>query len=134
MTERTRANGKIEVQVYEPTTYEEPDEGPNLVTVHVEEIFSGDIDGKGVVTFLQVVGPDGSASFVGVERVTGTLNDKTGSFVLQDKGTVEADTVSGTWFVVPGSGTGELTGLRGEGGFTASLGEGADISLNYWFV
>jgi Protein of unknown function (DUF3224) len=41
--------------------------------------------------------------------------------------------VSGTWFVVPGSGTGELTGLRGEGGFTANLGEGADVTLDYWF-
>jgi Protein of unknown function (DUF3224) len=42
-------------------------------------------------------------------------------------------TVSGDWFVVPGSGTGELAGLRGEGGFTAELGQGADITLDYWF-
>jgi hypothetical protein len=42
-------------------------------------------------------------------------------------------TVSGDWFVVPASGTGELTGLRGEGGFTAELGQGADITLDYWF-
>jgi hypothetical protein len=34
---------------------------------------------------------------------------------------------------VPGSGTGELRGLRGEGGFEAQLGEGANITLDYWF-
>jgi hypothetical protein len=34
---------------------------------------------------------------------------------------------------VPGSGTGELAGLRGEGGFNAELGQSADITLDYWF-
>jgi hypothetical protein len=35
--------------------------------------------------------------------------------------------------VIPGSGTAELVGLRGEGGFRASLGEGAQVHLDYWF-
>jgi hypothetical protein len=35
--------------------------------------------------------------------------------------------------VIPGSGTGQLAGLRGEGGFRASLGESAQVNLNYWF-
>jgi hypothetical protein len=46
---------------------------------------------------------------------------------------VEANVVKGDWFVVPGSGTGELAGLRGEGGFEAALGEHASITLDYWF-
>jgi hypothetical protein len=41
--------------------------------------------------------------------------------------------VKGEWFVIPGSGSGELSGLRGEGGFTAELGQHASISLDYWF-
>jgi hypothetical protein len=41
--------------------------------------------------------------------------------------------VSGEWFVIPGSGTGGLAGLRGEGGFRANLGEGAQVHLDYWF-
>ena len=48
-------------------------------------------------------------------------------------GTVEGNIVSGEWFVVPGSGTGELAGLRGEGGFRANLGENAEVHLDYWF-
>lgn len=128
-----RADAVITVHSYEPAAYEEPAEGPALVRIHVEESFSGDIEGDGVVEFLQVSGADGSASFVGVERVTGRVAGRSGTFVLQDAGTVEGDVVSGEWFVVPGSGTGELTGLRGTGGFRANLGEGARVHLDYWF-
>jgi hypothetical protein len=41
--------------------------------------------------------------------------------------------VVGSWFVVPGSATGELAGLRGEGGFTAQLGQHAEARIEYWF-
>jgi hypothetical protein len=68
-----------------------------------------------------------------MERVTGKIGGRSGTFLLQDQGTLTGATVSGDWFVVPGSGTGELTGLRGEGGFTAQLGQGAEIQLDYWF-
>jgi hypothetical protein len=131
--QRTRATGKITVESYEPAPYDEPADGPTLSRIHVEETFSGDIEAEGVVDFLQAQMADGSASFVGIERVTGSLGVRSGSFLLQDHGTVSGSTVSGEWFVVPGSGSGDLAGLRGEGGFSAQLGESADISLEYWF-
>ena len=95
--------------------------------------FNGDIQGAGVVEFLQAGRADGSASFVGIERVTGKLAEREGTFLLQDAGTVDDNIVRGDWFVVPGSGTGQLAGLRGEGGFRANLGEGAQVHLDYWF-
>jgi hypothetical protein len=128
----TRATGVITVHKYEPAAYAEPPEGPALMRIHVEESFSGDIEGEGVAEFLQVARADGSASFVGIERVTGTVAGKEGTFVLQDAGTVEGNVVSGEWFVVPGSGTGGLAGLRGTGGFRANLGEGAQVHLDHW--
>jgi Protein of unknown function (DUF3224) len=127
--ERSHASGNINVKVYEPTTYDQPTEGPALARIHVVEDFSGDIEGEGVAEFLQTTRGEDEASFVGVERVSG----KAGTFVLQDEGTLKGTTVSGTWFVVPASGTGELQGLRGEGGFEAELGQGAEITLDYWF-
>jgi hypothetical protein len=136
MTERagrTRANAVITVHNYQPSAYDEPDEGPVLTRIHVEESFTGDITGDGVVEFLQAGQGDGSASFVGVERITGQLAGRRGTFLLQDAGTVQDQIVSGDWFVIPGSGTGELAGLRGEGGFRANLGEGAQVHLDYWF-
>jgi Protein of unknown function (DUF3224) len=132
-TAKTHATGRIDVKTYEPQPYEEVDDGPNLVQIHVTETFSGDIEGEGVVRFLQAVRTDESASFVGIERVTGSIDGRQGSFLLQDAGTLEGQAVKGDWFVIPGSGTGDLTGLRGEGGFSAQLGQHASITLDYWF-
>jgi Protein of unknown function (DUF3224) len=130
---KTHAAGRIDVKTYEPQPYEEVGEGPNLIEIHVTETFSGDIEGEGVARFLQAMRTDESASFVGIERVTGSIEGRRGSFLLQDAGTVEANTVRGEWFVIPGSGTGELSGLRGDGGFSAELGQQASIALDYWF-
>jgi hypothetical protein len=130
---RTRADAVITVRTYQPSTYDGPAEGPELSRIHVEESFAGDITGEGVVEFLQAGQADGSASFVGIERVAGQLGGRRGTFLLQDAGTVQDNMVSGDWFVIPGSGTGELAGLRGEGGFRANLGEGAQVHLDYWF-
>ena len=130
---RARAAAVITVHKYEPAAYDEPADGPALTRIHVEESFSGDITGDGAVEFLQAARADGSASFVGIERVTGELGGRSGTFLLQDAGTVRDNIVSGDWVVVPGSGTGQLAGLRGEGGFRADLGESAQVTLDYWF-
>ena len=50
-TGKTRATGRIDVKTYESHTYEEFDEGLNLVEIHATETFSGDIEGEGVVRF-----------------------------------------------------------------------------------
>jgi hypothetical protein len=130
---KTHATGTIEVKTYVPKPYDEPSDGPKLVRISVTETFSGDIAADGAAEFLQIVRPDGSASFVGTERVVGKLGGRSGTFVFQDQGTLEGKTVSGIRFVVPGSGTGELKGLRGESGFTAELGQHAKITLDYLF-
>jgi Protein of unknown function (DUF3224) len=132
-TAKTHATGRIEVKTYEPRPYDEPSDGPHLVEIHVTETFTGDIEGEGAVRFLQAVRKNGSASFAGIERVTDKIGNRRGTFLLQDTGTLEDSTVSGQWFVVPGSGTAELTGLRGDGAFTAELGQHASITLDYWF-
>jgi hypothetical protein len=129
----THATGKINVKVWDPKPYDELEGESTLVRIHVEEDFTGDIEGSGMVEFLQAQLADGSASFVGIERVTGRIGSRSGTFLLQDQGTLIGSRVSGTWVVVPGSGTSELSGLRGEGGFAAELGQGAEITLDYWF-
>jgi hypothetical protein len=131
---RTTATFAIEVSVWAPEPFDSPGEGPGLVRIHVEESFAGDLEAGGVATMLQVLRADASASFCAVERVTGTLGGREGTFVLQDAGELAADgRVLGTWFVVPGSGTGQLAGLRGDGGFDAQLGQHATAHLSYWF-
>ena len=131
---RHHAAGTIEVTGWVPSPYDELDGESTLVRIDVTELFHGDIEGEGRAQLLQALRPDGSASFVGHERVTATLAGRTGTFVFEDAGTLDGDgRVAGTWFVVAGSGTGELAGLRGEGSFAASLGQHATIALDYWF-
>jgi hypothetical protein len=127
------AAGRIEVKTYESKAFDEVPGGPAVSDIQVTETFSGDIEGDGVVHFVQAARADGSATFVGIERVRGSIGKKQGSFLLQDRGTVVGKEVAGEWFVVPGSGTGDLRGLRGEGGFKAELGQHASIWLDYYF-
>ena len=85
--------------------------------IRLSETFTGDIEGESLVRALQVLRDDHSASLVSVQRFSGKLGGREGTFVLQGKETVENGEIRATWFVVPGSGTGELSGLRGEGSF-----------------
>lgn len=127
-----RAEAHIEVSDWQPEPIDTDGDGPHLMRIAVVESFTGDIVATGHAEMLQVLADDGSATFVAVERITGTLAGRKGSFVLQDQGTLSADgAVSGEWFVVTGSGTGELAGLSGHGGFTAAIGQHAAAWLDY---
>jgi hypothetical protein len=101
--------------------------------IRISETFAGDIEGESTVWALQALHDDRTASMVSMQRVHGRLGRRHGSFVLQGSETVENGEIRATWFVVPGSGTGELAGLRGEGGFAGSFGKGSDGTLDYWF-
>lgn len=111
------ANAKFKMKSWDEKPYDEIEGGPKLTRATVAKSYSGDIEGDGTVEYLMIHREDGSASFVGLERVVGSIGDRRGSFVLEHKGTFEGGTAKITWSVVPGSGTGDLSGLRGEGGF-----------------
>jgi hypothetical protein len=129
---RTRAEAKITVHSSEATPYDQTT-SPALIEIRLVETFSGDIDGESPVRALQVQRDDKSASLVSVQRFNGKLGGRQGSFVLQGSETVENGKIKATWFVVPGSGTGDLVGLRGEGGFEGQFGKGSNGTLEYWF-
>lgn len=129
---RTRAVAKVTVQSSEANPYDQT-ANPALLEVRLSETFAGDIDGKSPVRALEVRWDDRSARLVSVQRFRGKLNGREGTFVLQGQETVENGKVTAKWFVVPGSGTGGLSGLRGEGGFEGHFGKGSDASLDYWF-
>ena len=107
--------------------------GPALIEIHLSETFTGDIDGESPVRALQVLGDDKAGSVVSVQRFHGKLGGRQGTFVLQGSENVKSGRIKATWFVVPGSGTDDLTGLRGEGGFEGDFGKGSRGTLDYWF-
>lgn len=90
-------------------------------------------DGESPVRAFQVLRGDHSATLVRVQRFTGKLGGRQGTFVLQGHEIVENSKIRATWVVVPGSGTGDLSGLRGEGGFEGQFGKGSTGTLDYWF-
>ncbi len=81
----------------------------------IEKQFHGDLEGtsKGVMLAVST-DVKGSAGYVAMEKFTGTLKGRSGTFALQHTGTMNRGTPNLSVTVVPDSGTGELTGLAGE--------------------
>jgi len=129
---RLKAKAKINVQNSEVKPYDQT-ANPALMEIRISETFSGDIDGESTARAFQVQRSDHSASQVSMQRFVGTLGGRQGTFVLQGSETVENGKIKATWFVIPGSGTSDLSGLRGEGGFDGDFGKGSDGWLDYWF-
>jgi uncharacterized protein DUF3224 len=129
---RTRAVAKVTVQSSEAIPYDQT-AGPALFEIRLNETFSGNIDGISPVRALEIRHDDRSASLISLQRFRGKLDGRAGTFVLQGQEDMKNGKIKGTWFVVPGSGTGDLCGLRGEGGFEGRFGEGSDATLDYWF-
>jgi hypothetical protein len=114
---KQHAQASFSVKKWEEAPYLELDGGVKFSQAHVENIYQGDIEGESTLEYLLYYNGDGSYSFVGLEHITGRLDGRSGSFVIQHQGTDENGATKSTCFVVPGSATGELKGLRGEGGF-----------------
>ena len=129
---RQRAEATVTVARSDAEPFDET-AGPRLMEVRIRETFSGDIEGDSTVRALQALGQDGSAHMVSLQRGNGRLGGRCGAFVLQGAETIADGRIKATWSVVPGSGTGELAGLRGEGGFEGRFGEGSRGTLDYWF-
>jgi hypothetical protein len=129
---RARAKAKITVRSSEVEPYDQT-ASPALVEVRLTETFAGDIEGESPVRALQVLRDDKSACLVSMQRFRERLGGRHGTFVLQGSEIVENGKIKATWSVVPGSGTGGLSGLRGEGGFEGEFGRGSDGTLDYWF-
>jgi hypothetical protein len=127
---RVRAGAKIAVLSSQAEPYDKT-AGPALMEVHLSETFVGDIEGYSPVRALQILRDDKSANLVSMQRFHGKLGGRQGTFVLQGSEIVENGNITARWFVVPGSGTDELSGLRGEGGFEGGFGKGSDATLDY---
>ncbi|PYP23240.1 MAG: hypothetical protein DMD55_17820 [Gemmatimonadetes bacterium] len=125
------ANARFTIKSWVEKPYSENQGVPKLTRAAVTKAFTGDIAGEGHVEYLMMYRSDGSATFVGLERVVGHVAGKAGSFVLQRTGVFENGVAKESYFVISGSGTGELRGLRGEG--TSAVGHGTEhpLTLTY---
>ena len=107
------ATGTFQVQL-EPQGSGDTAEGSSLGRMSIEKQFHGDLEGTAKGQMLTAVTDiKTSAGYVAIERVTGTLNGRSGSFVLQHHGIVTSASLEQSITIVPDSGSGQLTGLAG---------------------
>ena len=104
-----RAAGTFEVSLVPLTP---PDAVPGRMSI--DKQFHGDLEATSKGEMLAAMGAvKGSAGYVAMEKVTGTLHGRSGTFVLQHTGLMTRGTPSLSVIVVPDSGTGDLAGLAG---------------------
>ena len=127
----TRATGTFEIDSWDEDSYDEL-EGTKLARARVAKTFYGDVEGTSTTDLLLAYGAEeGSAAYVGFERVVGSIHGRSGSFVLHHTATSSPEGRSATWSVVPDTGTGGLLGLRGEAEISVGPGGEHSFALNY---
>ena len=107
------ARGEFDVKVT-PLPLSGPAEDSALGRMSIEKEFRGDLVGIGKGQMLTAMtGVEGSAAYVAIERVTGVLEGREGSFALQHRGEMDRGRQDMYVNVVPDSGTGALAGIKG---------------------
>ena len=131
---KSQAKAVFEVKSWDEKPYQELD-GVKFTRASVTKTYRGDIDGEASSESLMFYLADGSATFTGLERVVGTIGGRRGTFVLEARGTYRDGKATCDCSVVPGSGAGDLLGLRGEGRYVATHADYPNVgfTMDYGF-
>jgi hypothetical protein len=108
-----RAAGAFDVKVI-PLTLEDKTAPATQGRMSLDKQYHGDLEASAKGEMLTAMAEQGSAVYVAIERVTGKLNGRSGSFVLYHTGLSKRGAQELTVTVAPDSGTGELKGLAGK--------------------
>jgi len=109
-----RISGKFDANLNPLDFYAEGKNGINLGRMSIDKSFRGELEATSQGEMLSAMtAVEGSAGYVAIEQVEGTLSGRKGSFVLQHFGTMDKGKDRLILEVVPNSGTGELSGLVG---------------------
>jgi hypothetical protein len=127
----THATATADVSSWDEKNYDESEGLPTLARTKVGNVYRGDLEAEGSSRGLMVYRSKDSAEFTGLERIVGRLGDRSGTFVVRVGGEYEDGVVSYDWSIVPGSGTGELRGVRGGGRVVWAQGESGSLAFDY---
>ncbi|MET9962838.1 DUF3224 domain-containing protein [Streptomyces sp. NPDC006326] len=121
---RTTTTGRFTFADWEEQPVGPAGSTPRLARSTVTNAFTGGIEAEATTcgyTFTYT--GESVGVFTGLELLSGSVDGLKGAFVLEERGTFDATGTQCTFEVVPGSGTGELTGLSGSGSFTYRHGD-----------
>jgi hypothetical protein len=125
--DKNHATGTFAIKDWDEKTWDGKEwkevSGAKLTYAKVTAHFQGDIEGEASMQAVMAYTESGAAHFTGLQLMVGRVGERSGTFVLQVSGAYAAEAAKTTWFVVPDSGTGDLRGLRGEGGYVAVHGQ-----------
>ena len=125
------AEGTFAVGAWDENTSAELDGKSKLTRATVTFDFSGDVTASGTWDAVMCYREDGTAVFTGMQRMTGQVGDRTGTFVVQADGVYEGGEAKTNWTVIDGSGTGELAGLSGTGSAVSDSPPGGSFRFDY---
>jgi hypothetical protein len=125
------ANARFAITKWEEKAYSELPGEPKLTRASVTKTLTGDIAGHAQVEYVMMYRSDGTATFVGLEHITGSIGGRNGSFVLQRTGVFEDGQAKESYAVIEGSGTGALQGLSGSGSSAVGHGMEHPFTLEY---
>jgi len=98
----------------ESSIFDTPTEGPPLSSIIHHREFEGDLTGKSEATIQACLVSSDRFGYVGTDRFSGTVKERAGTFVFQHGGIRESGRLRPFGFIVAGSGTGDLAGIRGD--------------------
>jgi hypothetical protein len=126
----TKVTGELSVTDWNEEPFLERDAG-KLTQARVVQELRGDIEGTTKIIWLLAYRPDETADFVGMQQIDGTLDGRSGSFVVSSTGTFDGERAAAAWTIVSGSGAGALSGISGSGSFDAPHGGQATYELSF---
>jgi hypothetical protein len=126
-----RAAGTFTVTSWAEDTYQELDGKGKLTKAKVGYRLSGGIEGEATWEALMFYRADGTAEYTGLQHMTARIGGRSGTCVMVADGSFADGAASGTWRVIPGSGTGGLAGLRGSGTSVATSTPPGTFTLDY---
>ncbi len=109
-----KANTKVKIDNMDVTPFSEVEGGPTLRDGRFKQTYKGDIEGTSILHELWIFHSDKFATVNGVERITGTVTGKKGSFVVLHEGKLADGILTKKLTILKNSGTGELKGIEGE--------------------
>ncbi len=115
----TETAGTFSTSTWEEHPFAEVEGAQKISRATVNNIYRGEIDGEGTLEYLIHYREESEGTYYGLERVVGRIGGRAGSVLIEHRGTFRGTEVEGLLAILPGSGTGELAGARGTGGFTS---------------
>ncbi|QSX40083.1 DUF3224 domain-containing protein [Shewanella cyperi] len=115
-----KLEGVFQITGWDEAPYAESPNGAKQTLAKITQQYQGDISGSSEITYLMSYQADGTAVFVGMEKITAEIRGKRGSLILQHQGKFEAGVASSDFSIVANSGTEALADLSGKGHFRST--------------